>query len=1521
MGMKRFNTDRIRRRMKEQQGRFASKGKMLSMAPIRVLSPPPPPPPPRPHSLQKKMAENDKENPSQISMASKPPPLAISVTMSETEDDDHYQPAANQQDATNEIRALLHDIDVVLEENAESSSESSGDISAWAMMEHYTNAKDSHSKGSHKISYPDSKGDYQSFSTERSGIESSRIHWTEDENGELVQSSFYTQGDDTVSEQTGSAASNSLDASSTDNGTGSTAVHERRVSFDRNERVNAKEEDHEIAALHSTSRKVQRKWIEESDGAAGDDCSSPPNSFIQEPMIQSVYTASEQPEDKTGTGINDDGFSFTDVIFAQEADATQISLASFEASAHKSDSGWSTEQALAIASDSPMHNYSPALVKERLVYLARIDELEKSLRAQQNSTNEAQCVLKGKVEELEQALRVTAATPRGTIIQENPLKTLLDRNQTLVKEVRFADQTCVELSSRIKELETQNESLKSEKALLQKESANWQQQYDDLRAEVESLRNGQLVSGNRDAVIEELTTALELAKIDLQAKIIAEEHLLKLAKNTAEDMGLSFCQSSGASMSSTMCCNPEADEIERSSFMERSGAETSRSFHESTDALQQLVLKLMEKAKEIHQDSIQSNEEADSILQKNLFLKQKLENTESELHKSIENLEKERKRGGQLDIVLNRTIQAHEHYLVRLEKHLLDSRRTIPESIASDVTEHKVSFERDLAYFRGTLDAIRKEAVLWSPDSAFAKIDQIDCQGRDQLIQVLQSSMARMRSRYMILENDVCCLAERFEERVDHLAETITFLQKSLIFEPESVSLKEEDMASSRPPQHLGTTHDVIDSVIKDRNSTEDDDIFQMMEEARSPRSNDIEVLSDLDDMSRLLSDDMTLESAIRPGSALSSVTHGERWKEPLEAAIKECQRVRERCSTLNDQIHSQKAIIKRLEEENGRLSLNFSRRDEEVHLIEKALTEAKCEINTLQQTLAQMQSEKEAVDLQLSQRSKELSFAREANERLTKELVEEKEETEMFRCQVAEQDQKLDTAKKEIGISKSTCEEYKARNDELLDQLARKESEMSEKFESDLLEGRRSHRILEAQLSEERRLREELSTRLTFESNKKLELETTISELKNSEKQLLSDVEDRELASQLEKEDIRRERAELRSRLKEVEKESANLKETLNSLQEKHAAQVKENRLRAETLESQQDNLLTNIEGLRMARSRFSTLIQTIGCCKEDLYPLLCRQTEELGTSCDVGVSSALLELEVWKDLIPRIGDEISALHHTVTNLSDVEIEVENLKEQLSISESEKSEHLNQLEEERMQNEKLFSLLRQAEQEMERSTDQIQDMSESLSALRERDSKLTSRASGLEAELIQLKQSHELAQAKSSEERDRLKRALAEKTALAEEQSTEINEATSRVEQLRSELERTSFELRSKESELGKTKPVMESLEKKVSVLRDYVRKLTTKCEEWEKSYDRQSVAIDKLQQKNAKIREKASLMADKYRKLVADIQRRKRIHKDDRAKWSHERSSLSHVHLQLEQELEQIAKELSLSPQNAEH
>jgi cell division protein FtsB len=95
----------------------------------------------------------------------------------------------------------------------------------------------------------------------------------------------------------------------------------------------------------------------------------------------------------------------------------------------------------------------------------------------------------------------------------------------------------------------------------------------------------------------------------------------------------------------------------------------------------------------------------------------------------------------------------------------------------------------------------------------------------------------------------------------------------------------------------------------------------------------------------------------------------------------------------------------------------------------------------------------------------------------------------------------------------------------------------------------------------------------------------------------------------------------------------------------------------------------------------------------------------------------------------------------------------------------------------------------------------------------------------------------------------------------------------------VKADLDKSNQASTNQEVEGSRLKATVHSLESKCTRLRDYIRKLTKKCEEWEVSYERQAKSIEKLQGKNLKIREKATEFASRYHKLKGDIKKRKKV------------------------------------------
>ena len=172
------------------------------------------------------------------------------------------------------------------------------------------------------------------------------------------------------------------------------------------------------------------------------------------------------------------------------------------------------------------HNSSHAALDETKAYLRRIKELQQGIQLAQDGAKkelnlriEAESRCQHLQEQLQQ-LKLAShepKTPSLNVVKSALPKTpvsdpIWERNKTLVKEVRFADQTCVELSGQKRALELEIESL--------------QQQSQSMRDEVESLQS-QLTERTRFHVATEARLQMtEKHAVKLESDLSAAEKSL-----------------------------------------------------------------------------------------------------------------------------------------------------------------------------------------------------------------------------------------------------------------------------------------------------------------------------------------------------------------------------------------------------------------------------------------------------------------------------------------------------------------------------------------------------------------------------------------------------------------------------------------------------------------------------------------------------------------------------------------------------------------------------------------------------------------------------------------------------------------------------------------------------------------------------------------------------------------------------------------------------------------------------------
>merc|ERR1711865_819538 len=613
----------------------------------------------------------------------------------------------------------------------------------------------------------------------------------------------------------------------------------------------------------------------------------------------------------------------------------------------------------------------------------------------------------------------------------------------------------------------------------------------------------------------------------------------------------------------------------------------------------------------------------------------------------------------------------------------------------------------------------------------------------------------------------------------------------------------------------------------------------------------------------------------------------GDQFKQSLETAMVECRRVKERSSKLKDQVEAQKVSIQRLEQENGRLSLNASRKSEEHSLIERAVEEAKTEIEELRCQVLSIQNEKEVLCQQLKEEERGKTINCEEKEQQIKNLMQVQKEKETFEVRINELESSFAENKMELEFATRSCNEYKNRFEILQLNLSNKIDSVIEQKELESAETHRSLKVTWGETSELKVLHRDLEKKLSQEIDSKLKFEATVNGFQNAQLQAQSDAEDKDLESQYEYENMRKERAELKCKLSLTEKELFSLKESYLNLKTKTKAQVEDHRNRSKRSESEKNDLLSNISQLTQQRKAFNRSLLDLKCC-QDLS-----QFVGVSEECQSEIESAAKEINYWKVTIPLICKEIKAMQYSITRIPQLEAEINNLSNDKSTRDIHETDQMKLAVEQKEQNEKLFALLRQAEMQ-QRESDAIENIDL------------------LESELNEVKDGAEKNVSERMDELRKVKSLLLEASSTLEEKESQLLQLNSKLNCMKSEVDDATSHLRSKENEERSLKINFQSCEKKNGRLREYIRKLTLKCESWEDSYDRQTKHIDRLQEKNVEIRAKANDIAGRYRSLVGDLKTRKKLHLNDREHWRSERSNLHDVHAALEQELQNISEQL---------
>mmetsp|Transcript_11576 Transcript_11576/g.27855 ORF Transcript_11576/g.27855 Transcript_11576/m.27855 type:complete len:1350 (-) Transcript_11576:116-4165(-) len=1284
------------------------------------------------------------------------PAIAVSVTMSEDEEDQIvHERSVSDNDTTN--------------------------VSAWAMMEHYGWPMDGASKRSVSSNREAEMQSFQISEIEEDTtkldvaiphkqlLTTAMIEWQENDNGELIEPSIHddsSSNDSVAISQTGNASFAGQIVPIEGISMGDSGISMKQETSECNSKT-----DNSL----TTAARVREDW----DFHPGHSALAVQMSFEKGDGSShgNFHHHDVSHSDESTTSINDDKISALSI---------QSSLAAAKNGASK------------------RHNMEN-IDSQRTFYVSKIDELENDLREQKTSTAAVQSKLKDRVVELEQALRVTAATPRGTVVQQNPLKTLLDRNQTLVKEVRFADQTCVELSSRVTSLEQENKTLLERVEGLERENAS-----------------------------------------------------LRLGHQQTEDYGTDLNEK-------------DSEEVDFRRFDGKppsTVAKTESSISVSTDIL---------------------SVEMSRVREENNSMGHQLVNMQEQLDTKAQELEEERKISQIYKEQLAEGVQSVESFGSRTNG---DARKL-----------QLLSFEQELQRERAIVASLRKELDTLrtiQQENPELPDGQVDFES----MQLVSSALGEMHQRYASLEDRVLATFDVYISRLGDLTQKVGVLKSSLLFEaePQPINIKSMHNKTTAGESFISTP------------STKEDDMLELMEEARIPADSHIEFHDDdssinFEDISHFVIDDDTLGSVTKNRSIVTDEGHTRR-KEQLEAVLNECNRVKKRSAELRDEIVRQKSTIEELEGENGKLSLQSSRKGEEIQMVEQALLEARKVIAELEHKLLEAKNKNDDANKSSGEKDENIALLQKSVQRAESDCTMEHTKREILEKRLSEVEVCLEEKMKMLDEATQLSSTYKSKNAQLSIELSKTREEVRESVDyaiSDLqLSLKQANECIEDLKIKRQEAIDELSEAVELNTSQKKQID----ELQAEKKKRESDVEDSILESQCSLETIRRERAELRSKLSKREGELSGLKEMFTKYKETSQMQLDKRLKLVQSLQTEKADILFHCENLQIMRQEFWGLIQSIELCDNFVNDFAAKQRE--GSKDD---KSNQLKNEIlwWREILQHVGGMLRTLPRRNKEFSEAVEKIELLTNDMTVLKKSENDCKKGLAEERKQSEQLCSLLGQAEFEMERSALQIQEMSAALSHVQQNEVELNEKIRESEREYSSCSEQLVSLQKEVSNERKEIQEKIFELEETLKEQESQLMETTAELSATKSELEKMMDYQQSQATMLASQEEKLMASESKCARLREYIQKLTKKCEEWEKSYDQQFQCIEKLRRKNIKVLDKGSEIAKKYHKLKADVQRKRICHNSDREKWSNERSNIQAVHVQLEEELDLIAKELN--------
>ena len=257
---------------------------------------------------------------------------------------------------------------------------------------------------------------------------------------------------------------------------------------------------------------------------------------------------------------------------------------------------------------------------------------------------------------------------------------------------------------------------------------------------------------------------------------------------------------------------------------------------------------------------------------------------------------------------------------------------------------------------------------------------------------------------------------------------------------------------------------------------------------------------------------------------------------------------------------------------------------------------------------------------------------------------------------------------------------------------------------------------------------------------------QSKVNELEEALETAASDAEDKVLSAQCRLENVRTERAELKAKIAHVQSELSSTKESLARSEDRLLSKTRERDAIVETIHSERSQAVHHAGEFAILRQELHDLLDTLHSVSENIgndgtgvsSPAKYQETHHSSNILDhspYGLSSSdasayndddrghrinSLSQEVghWKEIMPTLVSSLRTIRPTVTRLKQMDEEAATMVDRLQGQQAAIEEYSKHAEEVRMQNETLLNMLRQAENEVDKTSNQYQTLTSTVETL-----------------------------------------------------------------------------------------------------------------------------------------------------------------------------------------------------------